>query len=1060
MQKDRESSLLPRFSVTRPVTVVVIFIALLVVGYIAYTKIPLEMMPSGFDPPFMGVWVPYPNATPAEIESQITRPIEEILGTVRNVQSTRSSIRTNFSWTGIRFNTGTDMDMAYAEVQDRMDRVKADLPDDVERIFIRRFDMQGDAEMWIALSINKEVPDLHYFLEQNLGKKLQRIEGVAAVEFDGVSVKNFEIELSMDKISAHRIDIRQLIQKLRNANFAIPSGFIREGNKRFNIRVNGRFRSIEEIKKLEVKPGILVEDIATIKFIVPKNESISRINANKGVWIRIDKDAGANSVDVHNAVVGVLKEELANNKNLEGIRNEYMFSQGQMIIDSLADLQETAFWAAIFAVLVLFFFLRHVRMTLVITLAIPISLLATIVIMYFTGETLNLLTLMGLMVCIGLVVDNSVVVVENIFRHRKANDDPKQAAIKGASEVGLAVVMATLTTVVVFLPLILMGQGGSMGFYMTRLGLPVIFALLASLFVALIFIPLTTTLFKDKGRIGSSKTINWVRERYVKMLRWTVNHRVETTLLSVAILFSIIFLTGDLGYQDEMRGSTNTVIRLRLDKKYSDIKGYPTELANRVEAWCRENNEGNLDFDVIATNIRSDMVRVRMYRPTRKDTIQLLEKPILWARNITFANDMQKDPESERRQYIKDHLMEDIGAIPGEAELLVGWGGSTEEKGTIELVLEGNDYTELRKWGERVRQEMAKIPGIVNVETDIETGNEELAVSINRERARTANVDTSWAVSTISQAVRGVQLPKFQERDREINIRVRLREEDLKSVANFKNLRIPTIDGREVPLSSIASIDYTRGPSSITHINKKPNYNLKISGNSDRLDKLIPLVEGAMQNLGNGPGFSYSFGERRMRMRQDSSNFLFAVVLAVFFVFLLMGVLFESFALPLTIICCIPFAFAGSQLLLKAYNLPANLFAYIGIIIIVGVVVNNGIVLVDLINRLRRQGMSRIDAILKAGHHRFRPILMTSGTTIFSLVPMAFGDVSLVGIPYNPLGMAMIGGLALNSLLTLIMVPVFYTMFDDMKKIWHWMISLLFGRARTAPTGETAGAGK
>ena len=538
MKKRKDELLLPKFSVTRPVTVVVIFIALLVVGYIAYTKIPLEMMPSGYDPTFMGVWVPYPNATPEEIEQQITRPIEQIIGTVRNVKNTFASIGRNYTWIRIEFAQETDMKLAYAEVRDRMDRVMADLPDDVERVYVRRFDINDDAEMYISLMINKDIPDLSYFLNHNLGKQLQRLEGVANVEFDGAEEKSFEIELQMDKVSAYRINLYQLVAELRSSNFSIPSGFVREGNKRFYIRGMGRFRSIGEIQNLEISPGVLLSDIATVKFDVPESDSISRVNGQKGVWIEIYKESGANSVDMHYKVMSTLDEAFATNPNLEGIEIGWKFSQGQMIIDSLADLQETAMWAALFAVLVLYFFLRHVRMTLVITLAIPISLLATLVIMYFTGETLNLLTLMGLMVSVGLVVDNSVVVVENIFRHRKAGDEPKRAAIKGASEVGLAVVMATLTTIVVFVPMILMG-GGVMSFIMGRIGFPVVFALLSSLFVALIFIPLTTTLFPDRGKIGSSKLIDWFRSRYVTTLEWAVKHRVETVLISILILVTI-----------------------------------------------------------------------------------------------------------------------------------------------------------------------------------------------------------------------------------------------------------------------------------------------------------------------------------------------------------------------------------------------------------------------------------------------------------------------------------------------------------------------------------------
>lgn len=1061
MSERKKQALLPRLSVNRPVTVVMIFVALLVVGYIAYTKIPLEMMPSGFEPPFMGVWVPYPNASPEEVQQQITRPVEEMLGTVRNVQSLRSRIRRDFSWTRVEFKQGTDMDMAYAELRDRMDRVMPDLPDDVERVYVRRFDMDDEAQIQIALRIpeDRDIPDLFYFLDHNLGKKIARIDGVAQVEFSGVEEKSFEIDIDKDKISAHKVDVRTISEEISNSNFTLPSGYVKEGNTRYYIRTTGKLRSIDEIKDLEVNEGVKVEDLGEIDFKVPDQQSIQRIDQEKGVWLSIANESGANTVEVHNAVVAALDHEFATNPALEGIERGFMLSQGQLIIDSIADLQETAMWAGVFAILVLYFFLRHLRMTLVITLAIPISLLITLVAMYFTGETLNLLTLMGLMVSVGLVVDNSVVVLENIFRHRENNKDRKSAAINGASEVGLAVIMATLTTIVVFLPMILMGGGAMMGFFMSRLGFPIVFGLLSSLFVALIFIPLTTTLFKDKAEAKESKIVNFIRNKYSGLLRWVIRRRVETAILGVFLLIGIFMFTSDMGYQSDMQDSIDTRIRIRLGKKYSDISGFPLQLAKRAEAWIIENKE-ILDFDTMDTRVSDDWVRINLYRSPKRNVTTVLEKPLLWYKNILMINDMQEDPENARRNFIKDNMMKDMGLIEGEASVRIGWGGGQRGGGSLEVSLTGNDYNELRKWGERVQAGLEKIPGVVNVETDIEKGNEELVVTINRSRARSANVEPSLAARTVAAAIRGQRLPKFQEKDREIDITMRLQEEDRRDVNDLMNLQVPTNSGGEIPLAAIASFDKRYGPSSITHNDRKPNYGLTVTYDGERMDKYFGLISNAMKGLGNGDGYSWQFGDGRRRMQEDQSNFMFAASLAIVFVFLLMGVLFESFTLPLTIICAIPFAFAGSQLLLKIYGMPANMFAYIGIIIIVGVVVNNGIVLVDLINRLRDEGMERAEAIAKAGYFRFRPIMMTAGTTVFSLVPMAFGDANLVGIPYNPLGMAMIGGLALNSLLTLVMVPVFYTFFDDLRKVWNDVLARLFGGSKQKQQEAMAASSK
>jgi HAE1 family hydrophobic/amphiphilic exporter-1 len=1053
----RENYLLPRFSVRRPVTVLMIFVALIVVGIIVYSKIPLEMLPGGYDPPGLSIYVPYRDATPQEIENQITRPIEQILGTVRNVYQTASNISSNSTWISVQFNQGTDMDLAYAEIRDRMDRVKADLPSDVERIYIRHWTFGSNVEMSISLMVQREYPDLYYQIDRHLAGRLRRIDGVASVEIEGTEEMSFEIELDKDKTAAYRINMPELVQDLRGSNFTIPGGFVREGDSRLYIRAMASFKSIDEIKTLEIRPGVLLEDVATVSYRVPRKQMIVRTNEEQGIWLSIQKKAGANSVAVHKAVISAIKRELETNPNLAGISSPFLFGQGDLIISSVTDLQEAALWAGMFAVLVLFFFLRHVRMTLLITLAIPISLLSTVVIMFFCGQTINMVTLMGLMICIGLVVDNSVVVVENIFRHRKAGDAPDTAAVKGAGEVGMAVVTATMTTIVVFLPLMLMTGNEVMSFMMTHMGVPVIFALLSSLAVALVFIPLITTIFKDKGRIGSSKSIEWSRDRYIKALGWALRHRVETVIVSVLILVGIFAVAGDIGFQGEMDDALDTNVTLRFAKRYGDVEGKPLEIGKKLEEWCTRNKDV-LNYHTKTLWIYGTHIRLTLFQQVTQKTTPMLEKPLLWAKNMFFVESMQKDPVTEQRVFIRENLMKGIGLVEGEAELFLRMIGSTSEKGIVRVVLEGPDYEELRSWGERVKGELIMLPDVLNVESDLERGVQEVVLTIDRDLARAANVDTAWAVSTVGNAIRGVQLPKFQDREREIDIHMRLREQDRQSLEDLRNLRIPTADGNDVALATIAKLEYARGPSNISHLDKKPNFNLNVTCKTNRLDKVVPMINDAMLKMGNGYGYSFNFGEQTRRAMVEGNNFLIAFILAVIFVFLLMGVLFESFALPLTIIACIPFAFAGSFLLLKIYGLPANIFAYIGIIIIVGVVVNNGIVLVDLINRNRRKGMERLQAISLAGYYRFRPILMTAGTTIFSLLPMAFGDSQIVGMPYNPMGMAMIGGLALNTLLTLIMVPVFYIIFDDLKKVWLWLTGLLFDSWSTTQAAGRVGA--
>ena len=533
--------LLPNFSINRPVTVLMSLLALLVVGYIAFNQIAIELMPEGFAAPFLGIYVPYPNSNPQEVEEQVAKPIEEQIRTVSGVDEVNTNSSSNGCWAFVRFDQDTDMDVAYAMLRDRMDRVKSEIPDDIERIFVRKWSNDDKPIMWIILVQEEQYDDSYYIVEQHVKKPLERIDGVANVEIGGAEEKEILIMINQDRVRSYKLNLYDIIQKLRSDNFAISSGFVNEANQKIFVRSIGKFQNLEEIRNLPVRGANLrLKDVAEVKYDVPERRWRELIDGKKSISIEVKKESMANTVALTDEVMRVIEENIKRDPQLAGFKIEVLFNQGTFIKESIENLQNAALWGGVFAFAVLYFFLRRVRMTLILSLGIPLSIVITLTAMYFIGWTLNLLTMMGLMVSVGMVVDNSIVVLENIYSKRSEGSDNRSAALWGSSEVALAVTMATLTTVVVFLPLILMNDNAMFRFYMLRIGLPVIISLFASLVVAMVFIPLAATKVVSKRKVQDPLAVRKATVLYQRVLKWTLMHKLETSVVLIMIFASML----------------------------------------------------------------------------------------------------------------------------------------------------------------------------------------------------------------------------------------------------------------------------------------------------------------------------------------------------------------------------------------------------------------------------------------------------------------------------------------------------------------------------------------
>ena len=1038
-EEHRTERLLPRFSLHRPVTVVMLLVALLVIGSIAYSRIKLDLFPEGMQAPYMSVYVPYQNASPKEVEEQIVKNVEGELKTVKNLKRVFSRSGSNGCFVSMEFAQGTNMDLAYSQVSDRMERALPKLPDDVEFYYIRRHREGDEPIVYMAVAYPPEMEDPYYVFNRHIKRAVEGVNGVASVELFGIREKYIQIIVDADKMKAYRVNLSRVVQELQQDNFAISGGYTHVGPNKLMVRVSSRFHSLEDIDKVEIGRGLRLSHIAQVVFAEDEEErSISRLNGLMAAGLSIQKESNANTVEVCNQVVRRLEEQFATQKDLKGAKYSIFWNQGEAITQSIDNVKETGLWGGFFAFLVLFFFLRQIRLTVMLTLAIPLSLLATVLALYFIGWTLNTITMMGLMLSIGLVVDNAIVITENIYRYRGLNVPIQQAALWGASEVGLAITLATLTTVVVFLPMMVAGGDGMMTFFMVRLGFPVIIALLSSLLIALVFIPLGASRLLARTRITSRQsTHSAVVQMYQNAMVRILKHRRDALMVIVLLILSLFIPFGRMKRNDSMSGGTrDAFVRVDFPTHFSLQKR--DETMQRIVARIME-RDNLYHLQNVYTDVSSFRGRIELY--AEPDPYKQWYQ-VVW-RKISGLFSPHRVARLDRAALGED-LKNNLPVIPG-VTMRTTWrdqGGGDDA--SVSFTLRGNDVNTLLAISEDLEKQIRMMEGVIGVENPVEQGKDEIHVQVDREKAYKVGADPGYVARYVAFSLRPRQVGRFQTEDKEVPVMVKFRPEQRAQVIQLRNNLIQTEGEAATTLDAIAKLNYQKSLGSIFRENGKAFVELKISTTDENLRDVGQRLDTLFRQYRFPTGYSYEQGQRFRRFEEDEEEMGGAIWLSVTMVVLLMGILFESFVLPLSILVAIPAAFVGSFWMVFLTGTAFDTMAGIGLVILVGVVVNNGIVLIDLINQYRGSGMNREQAILVAGMHRFRPIMMTAMTTICGLIPMAIGNASLIGIPYAPMGITMIGGLVSSTFLTLFAVPVFYTYFDDMRNFFAVWVRRFF----------------
>jgi HAE1 family hydrophobic/amphiphilic exporter-1 len=992
----------------RPVTTVVTFVALALVGLIASRLLPLEKFP---DIEFPGIFVqiPYAGSTPEEVERLITRPVEEALATLSGVERMFSSSAEGQSQIFLQFGWDQSMGAKGIEARAKVDSIRHLLPDDIRRIFVFTGSLGDQPVLQLRISSDRDLSDSYDLLDRLLKRRLERIEGVSRVQLQGVDPREIRILLQPDRLAAHGVEISSLRDLLQRSNFAVSAGQITAGEQRLSVRPRGEFDSVEQIRNLSINAsGLRLRDVADVELRTPEREYGRRLDQKYAIGVAVSKTTGSNLVDVTDRVMAEV-EKIGKLPQMQGINIFSLDNQGESVKESLSDLLNAGLVGGLLAIIVLYAFLRQVSTTLIVTASVPFSILITLGALYFFGLTLNILSMMGLMLAVGMLVDNAVVITESIFRERsESKESPNASTVKGVKEVGLAVIAGTATTIIVFAPIIF-GVKTDIMVFLTHVAVTIIVALMASLLIAQTLVPMLAARVAVPPRPKSGALISRLTGLYERALRWIVSHLWWTGLG--------IFLICVVG-----------VLPLALDLVKFDA--FPQDIGRKL--YMRYHIEGQHSLERVEGAVET----VEGYLFSRQEEFNIRSIYSYYQRDYAeSAILLSEDSDATlSTSEIIERIEKDMPVLAiGKPSFQFNQQGGGEG---FSIQISGDSTSILNELSSGIMRVLATVPGLKDVRSDAETGDKEIRVIIDRDRAAAAGLTTAEIGTAVSIAMRGENLREFRGEFGEVAVRLAFRDDEKQTIEQLADLPLYKPSGERISLGSVAELRIGQSPDTIRRTDRQTS--VVLSGNLDdemSLEEIQPKVRDLMQQIDLPPGYSWKFG--RGFQRQDETQQMMAtnLLLGIACIFLVMAALFESLLFPFSIILgSIVFSIFGVFLFFAATGTTFSFMASIGIMILIGVVVNNGIVLVDHVNNLRQRGRTRDAAIVEAGRDRLRPILMTVATTIVGLSPLAIGTTQVGGDgpPYFPMARAIIGGLAFSTLVSLLVVPALYIYFDNL----------------------------
>lgn len=1025
---------LAELSLRRPVTAIMFYVSLMVLGVIASFRLPLEQFPA-ISAPFLFVELPYPGATPEEVERTLVRPVEEALATLPGLANMFSQSRGDGGGVFIEFSDWSrDVSIAAGEARDRIDAIRPELPDDFQRYFVMKFSTTDEPVLRLRFTSERDLRNEYAMLERNFKRRMERIAGVARVDIVGVEQPEVEIAIDPMRLGAHNLSLNDLAMRLRGINFSMSAGSIDDGQRRIRVQPVGEIQSLDELRELVLDDrGLRLGDIAEIRFQPQRAEMGRLLDGRPAVGVDVYREADANLIEMSRAVLAEM-QHIEDLPELGGIQWFVADDQADSVRSSLAELVEAGIIGSLLALVVLFYFLRQWPSTLMVALAIPICLVITLGAMYFYGVTLNVLTMMGLLLAVGMLVDNAVVVVESIHQYRdRYPDDPVRCAIEGTRSVQLAISAGTLTSIIVFVPN-LFGEVNQISIFLGQVALTITIALLASWLVAVSLIPMIAAHIPAPSKASQDRGfLPWLSVRYARFLRWTLEHRgwsVAGILMIVAI--GVLPIATGMMKVDMFKEDPGREVDIYFD-------------------W-----HGSYSIE----QMRDEMLRVERFLDERREQFQIEQIYVVYSERGWGGIDLtlrSEGPGLEDTESIQERLRE---ALPRSALAEIGIEGSGGPGGGggggrgqgVRVSLTGDSSTELQSIAEAVLPLLAQRPELRDVRID--TGDEvsEVRVSVDRERAAAYGFSAEEVAQYLGIALRGTPLREFRRDGDEVPVWVRFDGAQQFRVENLGTLHLTRSDGIRVPLTSVVDVAVVRGASQIQRENRRTA--LAIAANraeGKTSEDARRAIDTVLSQVDFPPGYGYRWGGDFQRNDRAGEQMAFNTLIALIMIFIVMAALFESLLHPMAIMSSVLFSAFGVFWFFVLTGTTFTIMSAIGILVLMGVVVNNGIVMVEHINNLRRAGKRRIDALVEGSGERLRPILMTMGTTILGMLPLAIGGAQIGGDgpAYYPMARAIVGGLAFSTVVSLLFLPTIYTLLDDLG-LWA---AAAFRRARLQSIG-------
>lgn len=1003
-------------SLKRPVFITVIIIALLALGVVSYEGLPMEQLPN-VDMPTVTVTITQSGAAPDQIESKITKKVEDAVGQISGVKHVNSTITEGVSNTTISFELEKPSAEALQEVKDKVSNIRGNLPRDINEPAVSKYDMNASAIFSFVVTGSMSNSELSQVVEDNIAKKLQTISGVGAVNTYGEQEREVHIKLDKEKMNSFNITVSELTNSLGSDNINVSSGKVSNGDTQISFKTDAAIKKVDDfLNVLVVKRNgseIRLKDIAEVEDGSKEKNSLSFHNGKEAIGIDIVKQSSSNTVQVANDV----KKEIENIKKSlpSGVKIDLVADNSTAIIDSVKDVQKTMLEGCILAVIVVFIFLKDIASTAISAIAIPVSIITTFAVMKFMNFTLNTVSLMGLSLSVGLLIDDAIVVIENIVRHLRMGKSVIQAAKEATEEIGLAVMATTFAIVAVFVPIAMIN--GMIGKFLVQFGMTVAASVLVSLFVAFTLVPLLSSKYlrskeKEIPIIGGflerfNESFDKLSKAYSRLLKWSLEHRRMTIIIPMGLLIVSLLLATKLNTGFVAASDTGEIsVEANLDS------GSTLDSASKINKDMESIIKKNKNVKYTYSTVKSDKVNFFVKLSDKKDRKESVDE-------------------------IVAKIREDLKNIPG-LDLSVGSAGGAMGAGkSIQYNIKGSDFTKIQEYALKAEKVMKNTTGAVDVSLSYKAGKPGVQLEVDRDKAADLGVSPTVVSNTLNTLFNGTVVSQYETEKDRYDVRMQLKEADRKDFDSLQGIYVISTSGNMVPIDQVTKKVFTTSSVTINRNDKERAIQLTANYVGVSQSNFISAFNNKLKSEAPTPnGIKLTAGGSQDQMAESMGGLAIALGMGVLFIFLVIAAQFESFIDPLAILLSLPLAIIGAILGLLIGNKELDMMSAIGVIMLMGLVTKNGILLIDFAKQNYSKGMNLKEALIEAGHTRLRPIIMTTLAMIFGMVPTAIASGSGSELR-APMAFAVIGGLITSTLLTLLFVPVVYTYLHDFKGLFR-----------------------